>query len=258
MNFCASAVPFYANWTFWAFVVAAAAVVLSQLPPLPLLLRRAALTVEPYDTMVIGETLGNPNLASHVLLSNTGGKTLQVLAMNVLVEKEDGDVKFDLPAQSLTKLDGSQGAPILTRFRLRPGGEWSHIVSFFRTFSWKEENEAKTLIKNLREDIMRKLDARKKASPLDSTLVEAKPELVKAVVAFAEKHAKWEPGDYRGTVTVTCVPATASVARSFRFTVFESDCVELAEQRDRCRYGFGVFLNDPDAVYVRPRLRDLT
>ena len=71
-------IPFYCNWTFWAVFIAALALLLSQLPPIHMLLRRAKLEIEIYSRIHITHKLGNPNLQFHLIPNNVGGKTIKI------------------------------------------------------------------------------------------------------------------------------------------------------------------------------------
>ena len=53
--------PVPLDWTFWSAVVAFLALVLSQLPPLHILFRRAKLDAEGHSQMRITHNIGNPN-----------------------------------------------------------------------------------------------------------------------------------------------------------------------------------------------------
>src|SRR5438874_532991 len=147
--------PIYLDWTFWAFVVAALALILSQIPPLPVLFRRAAVTLQPYDRLNATHYLGNPNVNLHVQLINTGGRA---------------------------------GSFIFTPFTLELGREWVNFVSFYAVFNTADERESKRLTKDLRTDI----DAKLLAQPPDANaLVEADPARVAPLQAFFDAREFW-------------------------------------------------------------------
>jgi hypothetical protein len=95
----AVATPLYLNWTFWAVVVAALAIFLSQLPPVHMLLKRAKLDMELYSRIHITHKVGNPNLQLHLILSNVGGKTIKIKGITSAI-KRDGNQIAVLPAQN--------------------------------------------------------------------------------------------------------------------------------------------------------------
>jgi hypothetical protein len=58
--------------SFWIALGTILALVLSQLPPLRILLRRARLTVQPFRRMLLYHAVGNPNSALVLILENHG------------------------------------------------------------------------------------------------------------------------------------------------------------------------------------------
>jgi len=72
------AAPFYLDWTFWTAVVAAVALILSQLPPVLSWFRRAKIDIEVYSRIGLSHKIGNPNASMHIILSNSGGRALRI------------------------------------------------------------------------------------------------------------------------------------------------------------------------------------
>lgn len=67
-------IPLYLDWSFLAVVVAAIAIVLSQLPPVHLWFRSARLDIEPYSRIHITHRVGNPNIQLHLILAMLAGE----------------------------------------------------------------------------------------------------------------------------------------------------------------------------------------
>jgi hypothetical protein len=248
--------PFYLDWTFWTAVIAVLAVILSQLPPVGVLVRRAAMTLEPYDRLNVTHYLGNANINLHVQIRNTGGRAVRVSSLSLEVTRDDNHT-ITLPAQSFTRPESPVGSLIFTPFTLELGREWANFVNFFVAFSTSDERASKRLIRDLRADIDMKLraltsDATKRAEP-----VEAEPSRVAPLDEFFHAHRFWQAGEYSARLIAKCEPSTASVVRRFRFTLFESDVQELDERTARYKYGFGVYLTDAQVTEVYPRILDL-
>src|SRR5438132_749783 len=94
-----SHVPIYLDWTFWAVVMSATAILLSQLPPMRLWFRRAKVDVEPYSMIHISHKIGNPNLQLHLILSNLGGRDALIKGITLSLTR-DGQPVASLPAVS--------------------------------------------------------------------------------------------------------------------------------------------------------------
>jgi len=249
--------PFYLDWTFWAFVVAMLALVLSQLPPVRLLFRRAAVTLQPYSRLNVTHFLGNPNVNLHVQLVNTGGRAVRVAALSLELARDDGRT-LTLPAQGFIRPEASADTLIFTPFTLDVGKEWANFVNFFVAFTTADERDSKRLIKDLRADIEAKLEALRLRGIEQKALIEAAPARVEPLLAFFGAHRFWLPGEYSARLILQCEPAAASVERRFRFTLFESDVQELDERTSRYKNGFGVYLlKDAQVTEVYPRIQML-
>lgn len=92
-------IPLYLDWSFWAVVVAAIAIVLSQLPRVHLWFRRARLDIEPYSRIHITHRVGNPSIQLHLIIGNVGGRMVKIKGLSVRVDRDGKDVAT-LPAQS--------------------------------------------------------------------------------------------------------------------------------------------------------------
>lgn len=87
-HMAAEQIPFYFDWKFWSVTVATLAVVLSQLPPLHVLFRRAKLVCEVYSQMHITHKVGNPTVQLHLILNNTGGRDLRIRAFELEFKRD--------------------------------------------------------------------------------------------------------------------------------------------------------------------------
>lgn len=248
--------PFFLNFSFWAVIIAALAVIFSQLPPIPMILRRTRLNVIPLHRLQVFHWLGNPNINLHILLTNEGGREIRVLAIKMQISRENGD-NFVLPGQTFSPPDGSKGTFLLTQFSLKPKEDWSNFVNFFSSFTFDEERHSKQLIKDLKKNIQDKLANRQPEEELASRYVEGDSQLVAPVIGFFETHFKWQPGEYTLDLQIDCQQKKASVKRQFRFTLYESDYAEFKEQTEKYKYGLGVYFPDPDTPNVYVNIKEL-
>ena len=69
-----ASIPIFSDWSFWAVIVAATAIVLSQIPPIHLLLKKAKIDLELHSRIVITHKVGNPNIVLPLIISNVGGR----------------------------------------------------------------------------------------------------------------------------------------------------------------------------------------
>jgi hypothetical protein len=212
--------------------VAFAALILSQLPPLHILFRRARLEAETYSHMHITHKVGNPNAQLHLILNNTGGRELRIRQIELQFRRGNED-SFSLPAKNYLQL-------------LKPGEEWAHIVNFLNFFSRQDEKLYRQLESNLRQDIL----AKREAIEDKNDLVAADENNVAPLLNFFQQKFRWVPGEYEMTLSVKTEPAGTMKDKRFRITLFESDAQELADYRHDYKYGFGVSLNSSRHVGV--------
>lgn len=68
--------------------MALVAIVLSQLPPLRILLRPKRLEVEVHSRILVTHMVGNPNASVVISIRNTGGRQLRVRALRLVVARD--------------------------------------------------------------------------------------------------------------------------------------------------------------------------
>lgn len=232
----ADATPLYLNWTFWAVVVAALAIFLSQLPPVHMLLKRAKLDMELYSRIHITHKVGNPNLQLHLILSNVGGKTIKIKGITSAI-KRDGNQIAVLPAQNYLQNPNDTTTLLFTRILLKPKEEWAHIVNLLNYFSRSDEKKYRDGEMRLKADIFEKRSALQNKD----TLVEADAQYVAVFLSMFDEKFMWYPGDYEIRIAVDAEPKRANVVKSYRFTLFESDSEELSKTKDDYKYGDGIY-----------------
>ena len=225
-----TATPFYLDWTFWAAgFVAVLALVLSQLPPVKILLRRTKLAVRPYDRLNATHWLGNANVNLHILLTNVGGRTIKVSLSDWILHAMTGSPvrcrrrPFRGRTEHLVFL-------LFTQITLEPDKEWGNFVSFLAPFSDADERLSKQLTRDLRLEIDAKVAAQSVAEG-PKQLVESAAAQVAPLLGFFQQHNFWRAGEYRVVLSATCEPQRASITKTFRFTLFESDVQKLEATR---------------------------
>ena len=228
--------PFYLDWTFWAAFLALLAIVLSQLPPLHLLLRPQRLDVEVHSRIGITHKVGNPNANVVVSIRNTGGRELRIRNLSLEVSR-DGRPLAILPAQNYFETPSSQSSVLFVPFALKPGETWAHNVVFLNLFDRLTEKQFRENLSILSFDIRKKLSAR---SGSDHNAVIADRVFVQPFFDMFEKLFVWLPGEYVFELTVNAEPGSASYSKKYRFTLFESDTSDLRKHREDYQFGGGL------------------
>ena len=226
----------YQNWEFWTALVALLALVLSQLPPLHQLLRKPKLVLEAYSRLVLAQKVGNPNAQLHLILGNEGGRAARVRRIELQVTRDGTHAAVLRGENYLADLD-REGTRLLTTFTVGPDHEWAHTVNFIRDVTREEVKEYRDAELALKSSIFEL----RRADPDTKELIEASPATVAPFAAMFERRFVWKPGEYQITISVIAEPASAGVSRRYRFTVFESESLELRQAADDLRFGDGVY-----------------
>jgi hypothetical protein len=231
--------PFYLNWTFWAVVIATVALILSQLPPLCNLLRRAKLDLELFSRILINHKVGNPNVHLNLVLSNIGGKSIRIKAATIVLRREGKDIAILTTLGYLRNPNDATSNVLFTPFSLKPKDEWSYSVQFYRAISREDEKKFRIAQTDLRENILKKRAALE--SKDKDKVVEADPEFVTPLLDIVRAFFIWEPGEYEMKLSIDTVPERARVQKTFRFTLFESDSFELKKIPEDYKSGDGIY-----------------
>jgi len=234
-----SSSPFYLNWEFWTVVMAALAIILSQLPPVVLWFRPKRLEIDVHSRLVVTHKVGNPNLILFLSLRNSGGRRLWIQGVKLDVWR-DGTSVGSLPAQYYFVSPASQETILFTPFALSPDETWAHATTFLRWFDRNTEKEYRAAESTLRADIQSKLRERPEN---DNNPVVAEERLVRPFFDMFQRLNVWEHGEYQLRVSVTVAEMALPFCRNFRFTLFESDVTELKSHTNDYRFGGGLSYN---------------
>ena len=225
---------------FGAFAAVAAlafaAIVLSQLPPLHLLLRPKRLEVEVHSRILLTHMAGNPNASVVVSIRNTGGRQLRIKALALSVSR-DGHAPVRLPGQGYFETPSAQSSVLFVPFTLKPGETWAHSVTFLNTFERQVEKMFRERLSALDGDIRRKLRERPEGS---RQVVIADAEHYQPFEDLFKRIFIWYPGEYIAELSVLAEPGSASFTKRYRFTLYESDTEDLRSYVDDYRLGAGL------------------
>ena len=232
-----TATPIYFDWPFWAFIVAFVALVLSQLPPIHILLKNAKIDFELYSKVSLSHKVGNPNLQIHIIINNIGGRKVRIRDIKANITR-DGNKVADLPAQNFLQNPSDTNTVLFTSFSLIPNEEWGHIVNLLRFFGRDEEREYRELEGRIKSNIFEK---RKQIQGELKELIEASPENVEPFHAFFNQRFIWVAGEYELKVKVITDNVEANTEKNYRFTVFEYYEKELRKITEEYKYGAGIY-----------------
>ncbi|MDE1465393.1 hypothetical protein [Spartinivicinus poritis] len=226
------------DWRFWSFLVACVALILSQLPPLRVLLKKAKLDLELYSRILLYHKVGNPNVLVHLLLRNVGGSAVRIKKIQLDISR-DGEKVISLPAQTyIPDVTKTLQSVILASFTLKPEDEWSYHVNFLNYFKRDEDKKYRDAELSLKDEILKK-----KESVPQNTLVYASENLVLPFKEIFNSKYVWLPGEYKVTFTVITDNTKVNIQKTYRFILFESQSDEMKSYVDDYKTGDGIYFD---------------
>lgn len=236
------AIPLYLNWSFWAVAVALTAIVLSQLPPISQLIKKAKLDLEVYSKISITHKVGNPNLQLHLIITNIGGRNVRVKDIVVSLKRDEKDLAT-LPAQNYLQKTNDTSNLLFTTFSLTPNKEWAHITNFLNFFDRVEGKKYQDIEGEMLTDY------RNKARELEEEkghMLEHPKELIDKAFDFFNLKFIWESGEYLMKIDVFTTNSVANISKKFRFTIFETHTEQQKEITEQYKYGGGIWWDPKD------------
>ncbi len=241
----ALASPIYADMKFWSMLIALAALVLSLIPHLQKL-RKGRLVCEVHEKINISHYLGSPRAQLHILLSNSGGRSVQIRKLELSCKRPD-EPEFLLKAGNYFQNPSDQSGVLLTPFRLKPGEEWSHVTGFYAPLATQDEKYAHAMTASLQAHLQEKV----KRLPKDSSeLALADREFTEPLTQFFEKKFNWSPADYIMTLRVYTDKPETGASTQFRAIIFESDTQQLRQAIKHYPTGEGIYWGQVQGAFI--------
>lgn len=231
--------PWYSDWQFWSFVAAGIAIVLSQLPPMRLWLKRRKLEVEVHNTIVVNHDVGRPIVQLYVMVRNNGGRKVRIDSMSLTIRRDEDNLA-SLNAMGYFETTSSKDAMLLVPFNLLPDEGWSHSVNFFNVMNREEERVYRGEQSALRSEIHRLLDEAKTNGQELKEAVTADEKFVTPFVDRFKQEFIWRPGEYVVNLTVNTAHKAERFVGNYKFVLFESDRDDLQKHVEAYARGFGV------------------
>lgn len=236
-----TAVAWYWDWKFWSVFMSAAAILLSQMPPVKHWFRRTNLSIETYGFINVGHHIGRPNVQLFLMIRNHGGRRVRVSKLRIAVQRGDREL-FVQDARGYFETVNAESPLIFLPFTLAPGEEWSHLVNFFSPRDRDDERRFRAEISALQSSLQEALAEREARDPNDRTLVHGQPEAVRPITDRFEREFAWEQGEY--VVEVKATIEKRGFSERFRFVLFESDRDDLRRYAEDYSKGFGSVMLD--------------
>lgn len=223
--------PFYLNWTFWSFVVAFTALILSQLPKINVWFKGRKINLELHNRITVNHWIGLPNIGLYLGITNKGRVKIKIKKIELKISKERKNIA-NLACTSFFDTSVSQSPILFFPFELPSEKSWDHSCWFTSNIDRNTEQKFRGLLSALEMNIIEKIKNKRE----DNQLIEAEEDLVKPIVEYKEKAFVWEPGEYFVEINLQSDPPI-NISKKFRFTLFETDTKELKDYSNDYKYG---------------------
>lgn len=238
----------YRDWQFWAFFIAALALLVSLAPHLYRFLRKGRLKCQTLDSILINHEIGHPSGQWHVLLENTGGRPLSITSMQLVFACE-AHPSFVMPVRGYFEKPDSQSALLFSPFKLSAGEQWGHIINFFVPATREEDRITRPLKARVKANIL----ALRAAQP-NTIFATEDTDAVERLTQLMNHRFKWLHGEY--TVELRITVDDADFIQRFGLVLFETDSQELRDYAHGYKFGAGVYYsNDAGGLLVPIRQR---
>lgn len=241
----------YLDWTFWSFVVAFMALILSQIPKVNVWFKRNKIDLEVHNRITVNHWLGIPGINLYLGIANKGRAKIRIKKIELIISREQ-KVITKLTCNSFFDTSVSETPNLFFPFELLSESSWDHSCWFSIDLDRSTEQKIRGLLSALNMDISEKVKHRTN----DNQLLEADESLVNPLVQHKEKNFIWEPGEYFIQINVYSEPQI-NISKNLRFTLFETDTKELTAYSDDYKYGM-VYHNQKNKGINIPISKDST
>ncbi|WP_444901314.1 hypothetical protein ACJJIG_17210 [Microbulbifer sp. SSSA007] len=225
----------------WTAIIALTALILSQLPPISVMIKKPKLELEIHQRIFLTHYIGNPTLQIHLIIHNIGGKPIKVKKIDAKIKRDEEEI-LNLPAQTYVA-DPKDGKLInLTRFIIKPDEEWNHNTAFINNLSrtaekefWENELSLKNEIDKIRAQKEEEFGGKM------NEIIEAPDEFVAPFLDLFNNLFVWTPGEYTLDLAIRTNTPKADIVKSFRFTIFETHTESLKKYADDYKSGAGIY-----------------
>jgi hypothetical protein len=235
--------PILFDWGFWSAFAALIAIVLSQIPPIHVLFKKAKIDFELYSKISLSQKVGNPNLQMHLLITNTGGRRIRIKKITASIQRNRQQIAI-LPAQNyLQKSNDATSTMLFTSFFLNPEEDWSNIINLLNFFVREDERRYREIEAAMQADVNLKRAEIQATGDEITALIEVEDGLTDQAQNFFDNHFIWLDGEYRLCVTIETDHPKANISKNFSFVIFETQSEELRKITEHFKYGGGFWWN---------------
>lgn len=225
---------FHLDSGYWQGLVALAALVLSQLPPVRIWFKQRRLDIDVPEEIVVTHKVGNPNIYLLVALRNKGGRPARVTGIYMQIRRENGDW-FRLDAYRFEN-PGLQGQFVMMPFEMAGDSLWVRNYLFYKNIERQDDQ----IFRRSKQALLRRIHEIRKERGIandSAEIVSVEAEYAEPFRRLFDKQFRWQVGQYEVELVVEAEPDKATARANYRFALFESDVEVLREHVEEFETG---------------------
>ena len=230
----------YKNTSIWSAVLAASALILSQLPPISKWFPDPQLEIIHADRIAIHNNIGVLGFYLPIELDNKGNIPLDINKIYLEVTGPNG-VKKTYFADSFSRPSTNGATPInlpITSINLNEKDLWSEFVFFVQNIDPSTEQRLSNIRLSITKSIYSDID--KKRSIGDYSRGEAEPDYIKIAENYFNSHFDLKKGEYETKLIVETTQTESPFIVESEFTVYDYHIETVKAQVDDYKYGAGI------------------
>lgn len=228
--------------SFWSAIIAASALILSQFPPIPTILKGKQLQSGISKSSVIGHHMGRINFVSSISLHNTGAKDLWVAEIDgVIFTPSNKIIPLNAENYVLPEVNPATGVFFdlpLGYIPLQPGEHWNKLIRLYEYTTEKTISHQHSIISQFQDDIGSKLRLMQMAN--QKMTIEVDSKLVEEAISFFKSQFKLEKGEHKLVIAFKSEDGSVLNKLGFRFILDGYHISILESHLANYRYGAGV------------------
>lgn len=245
----------FGDLKFWAIVISVISLAFSIYPTIRNWWKGKKLQIEPQDAVMLSHKLGHTNLNWALTLVNSGGLTIRIKTLHIVLKKDGELVK--IPMRNFFRTFDAKIPSLYSPIILKPGEEATHVFCFFHKLPRSEDKALGEIIWQAQQELSKPV-----AESLDAPFKMAQPlklseGILSKIDAIFQKNFYLKCGEYEVSVYAQDEYKNNIASRTCRFTIFESDERNLRLVTERYPSGDGITYHSEQNIWFYTSLTDI-
>jgi hypothetical protein len=240
---------------FWAIVISIISLAFSTYPTIRNWWKGKILQIEPQDAVMLSHKWGHTNINWALTLINSGGVTIRIKKLHVILKKDGELVK--IPMRNFFRTSDAKTPSLYSSIALKPGEEATHVFCFFHKLPRSEEKAIGEIVSQANHESSLPIEG---SSGGPYNFVQPRKlseEITNKINTIFQANFYLTCGEYEICVYAQDENENNIASRTCRFTIFESDERNLRSITERYPSGDGVTYQSEQNTWFYTSLTDI-